>query len=93
MKFSTSILAGLLSISSMAAGHIVAFALPKQLESGQNFAARLIDDGNMSREHDIFVTFGAVPAEYARKDMLGAAFLGQKILYPPGSKSIFSFYI
>lgn len=80
MKFSVSILAGLLSISSTAVGDIVAITLPKRLSVDEDFTGYLNSVGNSSKMASLDVVFGAAPIKYAREKMLGTAFLGKKTL-------------
>ncbi|EKG14197.1 hypothetical protein MPH_08650 [Macrophomina phaseolina MS6] len=84
MQFSTSVLASLLSISSMASARILGISLPKQVAAGQNFTAFIntLQSIDIQSTTDVAITFGAAPAEYALQKTLGTQLLGQKALGP-----------
>lgn len=89
MQFSTSVLASLLSISSMASARILGISLPKQVAAGQNFTAFIntLQSIDIQSTTDVAITFGAAPAEYALQKTLGTQLLGQKALGPGKSCS------
>lgn len=93
MKFSISILAGLLSISSMAAGNIISIALPEQIRVDDSFNCQLSSIGDERKITYVSAAFGAAPIKDARAKMLGTAILGQKTFNLRTRSKLFLFTI
>ncbi|KAL1621733.1 hypothetical protein SLS56_009037 [Neofusicoccum ribis] len=88
MQFSKSIIAGLLSISSMAAARVTGITLPKQVATGSNFTAFVNTENYIQSIADVSIAFGAAPAEYAYEKTLGTVLLAEKTLGPELSNVI-----
>ncbi|EOD51425.1 putative secreted protein nis1 [Neofusicoccum parvum] len=79
MLFQNTILAGVVSLASLASAGIVSFTIPKTIVPGAKFTATLTEN-NATKSNDISIAFGIASGPYVEPFGLGTDLLGKSIL-------------
>ncbi|OJD31421.1 secreted protein nis1 protein [Diplodia corticola] len=79
MLFRNTILAGVVSLASLASAGIVSFTVPKTVVPGAKFTATLVEN-NATKSKDISVAFGIASGDFVEPWGLGTDLLGKSIL-------------
>ncbi|KAB2571146.1 hypothetical protein DBV05_g10174 [Lasiodiplodia theobromae] len=79
MLFQNTILAGVVSLASVASAGIVSFTIPSTIVPGAKFTANLADN-NATKSKDISIAFGIASPDYTDAWALGTDLLGKSIL-------------